>query len=166
MKFWLSRFVLEIRKVDGEPYNPNTLYQICCGLLRHLRINCDRSDVNFLDDGEFQQFRSTLDAEMKRLNGTGKYIEKHQAQVITGADEDYLWRLRLLGEHSPQVLIDTIIYMTGLYFALRSGNEHRRQKTKVEEGKENLPQNRPTVDPVFQISGGSHITISIGCPQP
>ncbi len=44
----------------------------------------------------------------------------------TGADEDYLWRLRLLGEHSPQVLIDTIIYMTGLYFALRSEKEHPR----------------------------------------
>ncbi len=39
-------------------------------------------------------------------------------------------------------------------------------KKKVEEGKENLPQHRPTVDPVFQISGGSHITINIGCPQP
>ena len=54
MQFWLCRFVLETRKANGEPYNPNTLYQICCGLLRHLRINCNRSDVNFLDDREFQ----------------------------------------------------------------------------------------------------------------
>ena len=126
MQFWLCRFVLETRKANGEPYNPNTLYQICCGLLRHLRINCNRSDVNFLNDREFQQFQSTLDAEMKRLNATGNYIEKRQAQVITASDEDYLWNLRLLGEHSPQVLLDTIVYMVGLYFALRSGNEHRR----------------------------------------
>ena len=93
-------------------------------------VCCDTSAltviVNFLDDREFQQFQSTLDAEMKRLNATGNYIEKRQAQVITASDEDYLWNLRLLGEHSPQVLLDTIVYMVGLYFALRSGNEHRR----------------------------------------
>lgn len=63
---------------------------------------------------------------MKRLNATGKYIEKWQAQVITASDEDYLWSLSLVGEHSPQILLDTIVYMVGLYFALQSGNEHRK----------------------------------------
>ena len=33
MQFWLCHFVLETRKTNGEPYNSNTLYQICCGLL-------------------------------------------------------------------------------------------------------------------------------------
>jgi len=126
MQFWLCCFVLETRKANGEPYNPNTLYQICCGLLRHLRINCNQSDVNSLDNREFQQFQSTLDAKMKRLNATGKHIEKWQAQVIKASDEDYPWSLSLLGEHSPQVLLDRIVYMVGLYFALRSGNKHRR----------------------------------------
>ena len=34
LNHWLSKFVLEARKADGEPYPPNTLYQICSGLLR------------------------------------------------------------------------------------------------------------------------------------
>ena len=34
---WLSRFVLEIRRRDGKEYPPNTLYQICCGILRYIR---------------------------------------------------------------------------------------------------------------------------------
>lgn len=127
MQFWLCRFVLEVRKVNGEPYNPTTLYQICCGLLRHLRTNCNRADVNFLESSDFHQFRSTLDSELKRLNSTGKFVEKRQAQPITAAsDEDVLWNLHLLGEHSPQVLLDTMVHLIGLYFALRSGNEHRR----------------------------------------
>ena len=46
MNFWLCRFVAKARCVDGQPYPPNTLYQICCALLRALREN-DRADVNF-----------------------------------------------------------------------------------------------------------------------
>ena len=47
MNFWLAKFVLEVRRRDGEPYSPETLYQICCGLLRLLK-DADRTEVNIL----------------------------------------------------------------------------------------------------------------------
>ena len=31
---WLSKFVVEVRRKDGKPYPPQSLYQICCGLQR------------------------------------------------------------------------------------------------------------------------------------
>ena len=34
--FWLCRFVCEVAKKDSSQYPPNTLYQICCGLMRAL----------------------------------------------------------------------------------------------------------------------------------
>ena len=37
MNFWLCRLVDEARCVDGQPYSPNTLYQICCALRRAQR---------------------------------------------------------------------------------------------------------------------------------
>ena len=70
MNFWLCRFVAEARHVDGQPYPPNTLYQICCALLRALREN-DWADVNFFSD-----------AKMKELQASGKYMPK-KAQPIT-----------------------------------------------------------------------------------
>ena len=66
MNFWLGKFVLEVRRKDGRPYSPDTLYQICCALLRLLR-EVDRADVNILADPMFCQFRVTLDACMKEL---------------------------------------------------------------------------------------------------
>ncbi len=102
MDFWLSRFVLE---KGGEPYPPNSLYQICCGLLRHLRKS-NRADVNILEDPRLQTFRKTLGAEMKRLHATGKYSQQHQAQPIKVAQENHLWELGLLGEHSPQAQVN------------------------------------------------------------
>ena len=45
MNFWLSKFVLEVRKKNGEPYPPNTLYQLICGLQCQLREH-GRADIN------------------------------------------------------------------------------------------------------------------------
>ena len=67
MNFWFCRFVAEVRHVDGQPYPPNTLYQICCGLLWALREN-DRADVNFFSDPKLSAFKCTLDAKMKELH--------------------------------------------------------------------------------------------------
>ena len=72
------------------------------------------------------QFRSVMDGELKRLNATGNYIEKKKASVITKEMEDSWWVKGLLGDDSPQVLSDTLVFMIGFCFALRSGEEHRR----------------------------------------
>ena len=41
-------------------------------------------------------------------------------------EEETLWRTGLLGDSNPQQLLDTMIYCCGLFFALRSGREHRQ----------------------------------------
>ena len=62
--------------------------------------------------------------KLKQLNRTGKYVEKKIAAVITVEVEEKLWESGLLGDHTPQVLVDTVLYLIRLDFALRSGEEH------------------------------------------
>ena len=125
MNYWLRKFILEVRSVNGKEYSPDSLYQVCCGLHRSLKDN-HRSEVNIFDDAELAEFRGVLDGQLKALNRTGKYVEKKKASIITTEMEERLWESGLLGDHNPKVLLDTLVYLIGLNFALRSGEEHRR----------------------------------------
>ena len=117
----LTCFVLEVRKKDGSLYPPNTLHHLTAGLLRHLR----ESGHNI----EFTSFRASLDSEMKRISRERIGSKRRQADIITDDEEDALWLKGFLGDKTPQSLLDTVIFYNGLYFALRSGQEHRQLRS-------------------------------------
>ena len=124
LQHWLTRFVLEVRKKDGTEYPPDTLHHICSGIACHMRAN-GHPALNIYQDNDFTEFRTTLDAEMKRLQQKGLGSKRREAEPLTEEEEEILWSKGLLGDHSPQALLNTMVFMNGLYFALRSGREHR-----------------------------------------
>lgn len=107
-------------------YSPNTLHHIVCGIMRYLRQNAIH--VDFFQDPVFVDFHQSFDAEMKRLKGLGLGSQRKQAEPLTEQNEEKLWQAGVLGAHNPQALLNTMIYMNGLYFALCSGDEHCQLK--------------------------------------
>lgn len=122
---WMSRFVLEIRKKDGTPYPPESVYHIVYGVMRFVRLN-GKSEVDFFKDQAFADFRAVFDAEMKCLKSAGIGSRARKAEPLTLEEEEMLWEKGVLGDHSPQALLNTVFYQNGVNFALRSGDKHRQ----------------------------------------
>ena len=51
-----------------------------------------------------------------------------KAQAFSEAQEDKLWNSKLLGDHTGSVLLNTMVFLIGKNFALRSAREHRNLK--------------------------------------
>jgi len=81
--------------------------------------------VKFLSDVKFKAIQDTLDALMKERTRLGMRVGRRQAEVITREMENILWSKGLLGDHNPETLLNTLVYVFGLYFALRGRDEHR-----------------------------------------
>ncbi len=115
MDFWLSKFILEVRKAIGDEYPPNSLYSICCGMMRYIREV--KPEVNFFISPVFTGLKRTLDGEMKRLRALGQGVKRKRAEPITTInEEDAMWEKGLLGCSSPQSLLDTLVYLIGISF--------------------------------------------------
>ena len=81
-------------------------------------------EINFFTDPDFDGFRRTLDGVMKELQGKGIGVNRKQVEPIL-PEEEQMWKTGVLVVHTPQSLLDTMVYICRLYFALRSGREHR-----------------------------------------
>ena len=115
LQYWLIRFIHEIRKKNGSEYPSNTLHHIISGIMRHIRHDCGRPEIDFFNDPGFLDFRSSLDAEMKRLQSAGLGSERKQAEPLNLEEEEQLWEKQILGDHNPKALLNTVMFMNGLY---------------------------------------------------
>lgn len=119
----LTRFLAEVKKMDGNDFPPKMLYEILIAVQFHLETLgfCWK----FLEDEAFKDLKFTLDNLMKVRCQSGLGNNVRQAQVITFQEEDIMWNTGVLGVDSLQKLLDTLVYLLGLSCALRAGKEHR-----------------------------------------
>ena len=75
----------------------------CTGIMRHLRCTT-MPGLDFFTDTEFIDLKTSLDAEMKRLQSMGLGSTQKQAEPTTTEDEEQLWEKKILGGHTPETL--------------------------------------------------------------
>ena len=114
----LCKFITEVRKLDGSEFPPCTLYDIIICVQFWLESN--GYNWRLVSGKEFETLKFTLDNCMKERASRGIGSKVRKAEVLTFTDEDLLWSLGLLGSHTPQVLINTVIVKLGFNMFIMS----------------------------------------------
>jgi len=186
--FWLSRFVLEVKKKNGDDYPPNSLYQICCSIQRAYN---DRSSGKFKaisifdkNDERFYKFYESLDSRMRELTQKGLGVKVNQADFILPEEEGKLWEMKVINMETGQGLINGVYFYNTKCFSLRGGQIHRSlQKDQykididLETGTEVLKfyerlsktaqcglrgrKNKPRVAEIFAESNNDHCVVKL-----
>ncbi|XP_072042901.1 zinc finger MYM-type protein 2-like [Amphiura filiformis] len=128
LNYSLSRFICEVKKVNGEDYPGETLHELV--ICVQLHFDLIGKPLKFLSDPDFLQVKNTLDSVMQDRAKLGLGIRRKQAQVITVQEEERLWQQNVLGCSNPTQMLNTLFYLIGLNFALRGGQEHRDLRWK------------------------------------
>jgi len=124
LDYLLQDFIISARKENKEPYPPASLRSIISGIMAYFRHQFSRT-WDFFKDKEFSESRKVLDAKMRELTRHGVGINKRKAAPISMNTENEMWDQGILGDDDPKKLMNTILYLLGVHFALRSREEHR-----------------------------------------
>ena len=57
---------------------------------------------------------------------------REKAEPISNEDEELLWKRGILGDSNPEQLVNTLLYLNGVHFALRAADEHENLKVNCQ----------------------------------
>ena len=123
----MSRFSMDIKKKDGDQYEPATLTSFHRSLQRYL--NDHGSTLNILKDQHFSLSREALASRRRQLlRHFGKGNRPKAARPLTDAEEDLMFERGEFGQQDPEVLQRTVWWLLSLHFGFRARDESRKLK--------------------------------------
>ncbi|KAM3858576.1 zinc finger MYM-type protein 4-like [Diretmus argenteus] len=120
LSYGLCRFIAEVKRPNGEPYSPDSLFYLCLGIQEFLFQN-GRVENIFTD-----LFYCKFSMEFTKLLKDFKPSITATGYVHSRVEEEYLWHCKQLGAYSPIVLLNTLLFFCCKYFGFSTVEEHRR----------------------------------------
>ncbi|XP_035398647.1 zinc finger MYM-type protein 2 isoform X4 [Cygnus atratus] len=120
LNYGLAHFVNEIRRPNGENYAPDSIYYLCLGIQEYL-YGSNRKDNIFIDP-----VYQTFEQELSKILRSWQPSILPDGSIFSRVEEDYLWRIKQLGSHSPAALLNTLFYFNTKYFGLKTVEQHLR----------------------------------------
>ncbi|NWR90114.1 ZMYM2 protein, partial [Furnarius figulus] len=120
LNYGLTHFVNEIRRPNGENYAPDSIYYLCLGIQEYL-YGSNRKDNIFIDP-----IYQTFEHELNKILRSWQPSILPDGSIFSRVEEDYLWRIKQLGSHSPVALLNTLFYFNTKYFGLKTVEQHLR----------------------------------------
>lgn len=91
----------------------------------------NRCTVKLLDYVSFTKLRNMVDNKMKQLSKASIIHPENQAQPITIEQEEEMWRSGILGDDTPEKLINTLLYLIGVHFTFLACDEYKNLKVSA-----------------------------------
>ena len=120
----LQLFYAQVKKANGQDYEPDSLRTMLAGLDRYLR-DMGKS-FSILCDKKFKTSRQILNGKAIELREQGKGKKPRKADALTQDDEERLWQAGVLGTDTPKTLNYTIFYLLSQHFGTRGRQEHHQ----------------------------------------
>ncbi|CAG2204141.1 unnamed protein product [Mytilus edulis] len=119
----LANFLITVRKQDGTEYEPSSLKGMMSSVDRKLRRPKYGHSISG-DNNDFQLTKDTLKTKMKVLKKQGKGNKPNRAQPLTDMEINSLYEKTLLGDSTPEAMINTLWLNNSVHFGLRGVTEH------------------------------------------
>ena len=123
---YLSRFLLSVRKKNGDEYEPSTLRGFIASIERYLK-KCRYSE-SVITRQNFARTRDALKLKQKHLKRLGKRNKPNEASSLAPEERGILFERKEMGFSSPKALINTLWLNNCMHFGLRGGKEQRELK--------------------------------------
>jgi len=125
-------FVLEVRRENGEDYNPCSTCSLLSGLNHILKGNGAKFSILDKGDPGFRELLLTLDSVTSNLHRQGIGARRKSAPIVSRKHENILWEKGLLGFDDLKALRRAAFFHVGLHFVLRDVEEHHNlQRSKI-----------------------------------
>ena len=101
-----KKFVLGVRKKNGEEYEPSSLRGFLQSVDRYLRKK--GCTFSLLNDKEFCEVQDILKKKQKQLKAIGKGNKPNSADALTDEEIEEFYRAGVLRNKTPRALLNTV----------------------------------------------------------
>ena len=118
----LSKFYAEVKKQDGEDYEPDSLRVMQAAIERYLKEN--NYPLSIIRSREFHHSQQTLNAVAVSLRKQGKGKRPNKSKPLNGEEEEQLWQNGQLGSHNARAPTQTNFKILTEQMGLRGRQDH------------------------------------------
>ena len=118
----LGQFYAELKKKNGEDYEPESLAVMQASLDRHLKEK--GFALSIVRDPQFLSSNKILKGKATKLREEGKGSRPNAAKPLTWKEEIDLWQVGKLGVEDPETLLHTVWFQLTQHMGLRGRQEH------------------------------------------
>ncbi|XP_078537259.1 zinc finger MYM-type protein 4 isoform X2 [Lissotriton helveticus] len=119
LSYGLFHFIQEVRRPNGEKYDPDSILYLCLGIQQYLFENGRLDNI-------FTEPYSRFMMELTKLLKNWKPTVLPNGFMFSRIEEEHLWECKQLGAYSPIVLLNTLLFFTTKYFQLKSVSDHQK----------------------------------------